>query len=70
MSKPEELDQKKKKIQLTVISGGREDLRLLGRNDSVTGDELGENTSSSLDTCRGWIEKSISMEFKVETRRK
>lgn len=36
--------------RLTVISGGREDLTLLGGNDSVTGNELGEDSASGLDT--------------------
>lgn len=33
-----------------VIGGGREDLRLLGGDDSVAGDELGEDATSGLDT--------------------
>jgi hypothetical protein len=33
-----------------VIRGSREDLELLGRDDSVAGDEFGEDTSGGLDT--------------------
>jgi hypothetical protein len=31
-----------------VVSGGRENLRLLGWDDSVAGDELGEDTAGGL----------------------
>jgi hypothetical protein len=33
-----------------VVGGSREDLRLAGRDDSVTGNELGHHTASGLDT--------------------
>lgn len=36
--------------ELTVISSGGEDLALLGRDDSVTSNELGEDSTGGLDT--------------------
>jgi hypothetical protein len=44
---------RKSKRRLTVVGGGREDLGLLGGDDSVTGDELGEDTSGRLNTYVG-----------------
>ena len=41
---------RKSKRRLTVVGGGREDLGLLGGDDSVTGNELGHDTTSGLDT--------------------
>jgi hypothetical protein len=43
-------DKKASQALLTVIGGGREDLGLLGGNDGVTGDQLGEDSASSFDT--------------------
>lgn len=34
-----------------AVSGGREDLRLLGRNGGVTRNEPGHDTAKGLDTC-------------------
>ena len=39
-----------------VVSGSREDLRLLGRDDSVARDELGHDTAVSLDTEGEWAD--------------
>jgi hypothetical protein len=39
-----------------VVGGGGEDLALAGGDDSVTGDKLGHNTTSSLDTKSEWVD--------------
>ncbi len=36
--------------RVLVVGGSREDLRLLGGHDGVTGDELGHDTAVGLDT--------------------
>ena len=39
-----------------VVGGGGEDLRLLGGNDSVSGDEFGHDAADGFDAQREWID--------------